>query len=75
MMPSDAAGAACIHGSDEVMLRWGALVGRLELAGRTVAAIDSLIAAIALEGDDTLATRNQRDVQGTGVRTINPWSS
>lgn len=58
----------------DVMLRWGALVGRLELQGRTVAAIDSLIAAIALEGDFTLATRNTADFQDTGVRTINPWT-
>jgi tRNA(fMet)-specific endonuclease VapC len=57
-----------------VMLRWGALVGQLELQGRIVAAIDSLIAAIALEGDFTLATRNEQDFQGTGVRIINPWS-
>lgn len=56
-----------------VMLRWGELVGRLELQGRTVAAIDSLIAAIALDGDFTLATRNEQDFQGTGVRIINPW--
>jgi tRNA(fMet)-specific endonuclease VapC len=58
----------------DVMLQWGALVGRLELQGRTVAAIDSIIAAIALEGDFTLATRNEADFQDTGVRTINPWT-
>ncbi len=56
-----------------VMLRWGTLVGQLELQGRIIAAIDSLIAAIALEGDFTLATRNEQDFYGTGVRMINPW--
>jgi tRNA(fMet)-specific endonuclease VapC len=58
----------------DVMLRWGALVGQLELQGRSVSAMDSLIAAIALEGDFTLATRNEADFQGTGVRTIDPWT-
>jgi toxin FitB len=56
-----------------VMLRWGTLVGQLELQGRIIAAIDSLIAAIALESDFTLATRNEQDFHGTGVRMINPW--
>lgn len=58
----------------DVMLRWGALVGQLERQGRTVAAIDSLIAAIVLEGDFTLVTRNGADFQGTGVQLINPWT-
>ncbi len=56
-----------------VMLRWGTLVGQLELQGRIIAAIDSLIAAIALESDFTLVTRNEQDFHGTGVRMINPW--
>ena len=57
----------------DVMLLWGALTGRLENEGRPVAAIDSLIAAIALEGDYVLVTRNDRDFENTGVTLINPW--
>jgi len=57
----------------DVMLIWGELTGRLEKEGRPITAIDSLIAAIALQGDYCLVTRNERDFQHTGVRIINPW--
>ncbi len=55
------------------MLTWGALVGRLELTGRPLPAMDSLIAALALHHDCALATRNESDFEGTGVRVVNPW--
>jgi tRNA(fMet)-specific endonuclease VapC len=58
-----------------VALRWGELTGRLEQAGRPAAALDSLIAAITLEGDFTLVTRNEGDFAHTGVRMVNPWAS
>jgi predicted nucleic acid-binding protein len=35
--------------------------------------LDSLIAALALHHDCDLATRNETDFEGTGVRTVNPW--
>lgn len=57
----------------DVALVWGDLVGRLENEGRRMAAIDSLIAAIALQGHYTLITRNDRDFQHAGVMVINPW--
>ena len=57
----------------EVMLAWGALTGRLENEGRPITAIDSLIAAIALQGNYCLVTRNEFDFQHTGVTMINPW--
>jgi toxin FitB len=57
----------------EVMLIWGELTGRLEEEGRPITAIDSLIAAIALQGDYCLVTRNEHDFQHTGVTMINPW--
>jgi toxin FitB len=57
----------------EVMLIWGELTGRLEKEGRPITAIDSLIAAIALQGNYCLVTRNEHDFQHTGVTTINPW--
>jgi len=37
-------------------------------------AIDSLLAATALQHDLTLVTRNTADFAGTGVRLINPWN-
>ena len=55
------------------MLVWGAMMGRLERAGRPLPALDSIIAALALHHDCTLATRNEADFEGTGVRIANPW--
>jgi tRNA(fMet)-specific endonuclease VapC len=57
----------------EVMLIWGELTGRLEKEGRQITAIDSLIAAIALQGNYRLVTRNESDFRHTGVTTLNPW--
>jgi len=56
-----------------VMLIWGELTGRLENEGRSITAIDSLIAAVALQGNYCLVTRNEHDFQHTGVTIINPW--
>ena len=55
------------------MLAWGAMMGRLERAGRPLPALDSIIAALALHHDCTLATRNEADFEGTDVRVVNPW--
>ena len=57
----------------EVMLVWGELVGRLEKEGKPISAIDSLIAAIVLQRNYCLATRNEYNFQYTGVTIINPW--
>jgi toxin FitB len=57
----------------EVMLVWGELTGRLENEGKPISAIDSLIAAIVLQKNYSLVTRNDSDFQYTGVRIINPW--
>jgi toxin FitB len=56
-----------------VMLVWGELVARMEANGTPIAAIDSLKAAIALDGNYALVTRNERDFLHTGVVVINPW--
>jgi len=58
-----------------VMLTWGALTAQLERQGRTLPAVDSMIASIALHGGYHLVTRNERDFAGTGVNVINPWKS
>lgn len=57
----------------EVMLVWGELAGRLELAGTPMPAINSLIAAIALHGGYTIVTRNDQDFRHSGARVLNPW--
>jgi len=50
--------------------RWGRLVAE---AGRTVSAIDSLLAATAVEHDLILITRNSKDIEGLAVTSYNPW--
>jgi toxin FitB len=58
----------------EVMLAWGELIGRLEARGRPVAALDSLIAALALHHRCSLVTRNEDDFSNMGISVINPWT-
>jgi predicted nucleic acid-binding protein len=57
----------------EVMLKWGRFTGALELEGKTMPAIDSLIAAIALHRNLRLVTRNEDDFKHAGVLIVNPW--
>ena len=52
---------------------WALLTSKSEAKGRTLPAIDALLAATALVHDLTLVTRNTRDFAGTGVRVLNPW--
>jgi hypothetical protein len=53
--------------------RCGRLTARLAAAGRTAPAIDSLIAATALEHDLTMVTRNAGDFAGLEVPVVNPF--
>lgn len=52
--------------------RWGRLIAA---AGRPLPAIDSLLAATALEHDLVLVTRNVKDFFGLPVQIFNPWSN
>jgi len=56
-----------------ILRRWGKMIGSLETQGRPMPAIDSLMAATALERDLTLVTRNEADFTNTGVKILNPW--
>lgn len=51
--------------------RWGRI---LAAAGRPVPAIDSLLAATAIEHNLILITRNVKDFISLPVATIDPWS-
>jgi predicted nucleic acid-binding protein len=57
-----------------VILVWGSLTANLEQQGRKMPAIDSLIAAIAIQGELDLVTRNETDFEHSGVPVINPWT-
>jgi predicted nucleic acid-binding protein len=55
---------------EAVVDRWGRLLARIK---RTAPAIDSLIAATALQHALTLVTRNESDFKFPEVDVINPW--
>lgn len=56
--------------SGEVADRWGRLLAG---AGRTVSAIDALLAATALVHGLRMVTRNTRDFRFPGLDVVNPW--
>lgn len=55
--------------------RWAVLSAQAQRKGVTVANIDGLIAATALEHDLTLVTRNVKDFAGVDIPLLNPWES
>ena len=57
----------------DIMAAWGRITARLESAGKTMPAIDSLIAASVLDRKMTLVTRNVSDFEGTNAEIVNPW--
>lgn len=56
----------------QVAVRWGRVQAS---AGRTLPAIDGLLAATALQYDLTLVTRNSKDFAGLNLRLIDPWEA
>lgn len=53
--------------------RWGHIAGSCKAKGLTLPVIDGLLAATALHYDLIFVTRNVKDVQATGVETLDPW--
>jgi len=51
---------------------WGRVQGE---AKRSLPVLDSLIAATALALDAAVVTRNEGDMEGSGVEIVNPWGS
>lgn len=54
--------------------RWGQLLGEAERSGEPLRPVDTLLAAMALNHNLILVTRNTRNFAHTGVRIINPWT-
>lgn len=59
-----------LHVTPAVADRWGRLVAD---AGRSVPALDSLLAATALHHELRLVTRNVDDFRFPGLDVVNPW--
>jgi predicted nucleic acid-binding protein len=58
---------------EEVAERWGLISAGAEGRGLSLPVIDGLIAATALVHGMTVVTRNESDLQNTGVPILNPW--
>lgn len=58
---------------EAVIKRWGKLIGNAQKQGQPLPAIDTMLAATALEHDFTLVTRNVVDVNRVPVKVFNPW--
>ena len=63
----------CIPWDVSISQRWAALVVELKRKRETVPLLDGMIAATALQHKLIVATRNTRDFQKTGVKTLNPF--
>ena|ERR1041385_4308051 len=63
----------CLPWDVAVGLRWASLLVDLKKKGHTVPVLDAMIAATAHTHDLTVATRNVRHFNKTGVRVVNPF--
>lgn len=54
---------------------YGEILAARERAGRPMGILDAQIAAICRAHDASLATRNRRDFEGTGLELIDPWNT
>ena len=58
---------------EEVALAWGLIQGDAERRGKPIPAIAGLIGATAIAKNLIVVTRDDRDIQRTGARVLNPW--
>jgi toxin FitB len=57
----------------ETAVIWGEITAKSAAKGKTIPAIDGLIAATALRNGLHLMTRNVADYESTGAMLVNPW--
>ncbi len=55
--------------------RWGLLAAEARRKGRTLSAIDGLLAATALHHNLTIASRNVNDFASAQAQILNPWEA
>ena len=52
---------------------WGRLLGEAMKSGDSLSPVDTMLAAVALNRDLIVITRNTGDFARTGVEIVNPW--
>ena len=57
----------------EVAAAWARLQARHSKTGRTLATLDSLLAATSVVHELDLTTRNVRHYENLGIKIVNPW--
>jgi predicted nucleic acid-binding protein len=63
----------CLAWDAAISRRWAKLIADLRKKGHSLPVLDSMIAATALAQSLTVATRNVRDFQKTGVPVLDPF--
>ena len=56
-----------------VVEQYAVVASTSERAGKPIASLDALIAAVCRSRNAALATRNVADFDGTGIEIIDPW--
>jgi predicted nucleic acid-binding protein len=64
----------CLPWDVTISRQWAKLVVALKQKGDRLPLLDSMIAATALQHGFTVATRNTRDFNKTGVQVLNPFA-
>lgn len=64
----------CLPLTPECAERYANIVAIRRRLGRPIGGMDALIAAIVLESDGQLATRDTADFEGLGLNLVNPWT-
>jgi predicted nucleic acid-binding protein len=59
--------------TEEIATCWGEIQAKSESEGKKMPVLDSLIAATAIKNNLTVATRNVKDIENSGCKSINPW--
>jgi len=59
--------------TEEIATSWGEIQAKSESEGKKMPVIDSLIAATAIKNNLTVVTRNIKDIENSGCKSINPW--
>lgn len=57
----------------DTAIAWGEMTARAKQQGRTLPALDGIIAATAIQHGLHVMTRNVKDFEHSGVPVVNPW--